>query len=122
EHRVRGTGLLFLVEAAGDEVLDGGEGVLLVVARHGEGDPRALGGGEQEDAEDRFAVDLLAVLANLDLGPEPAGGLDELGRGTGVQPEAVANRELPLDHGSCFSVFSATPAGAVSSASRSDAT
>src|SRR5262249_26084161 len=77
-------GLLFLVEASGDQILDGGEGVVLIVARDGERDVSALGGREQEDAEDALPVDLLAVLADLDLGAESAGRLDELRRRPGV--------------------------------------
>ena len=49
EHGAPGR-LLFLVETAGDQVLDGGESVALVLARNGERDVRALRGGEQQDA------------------------------------------------------------------------
>src|SRR5262245_3392399 len=108
--------LLFLVEAACDEVLDRGEGGLLVLAGDGQGDPCPLRGRQQEDAQNALAVDLLAVLADLDLGFEPAGRLDELGRRACVESEAIANGELALDHESWFSD---TTSGATSSASRS---
>src|SRR6476660_4772737 len=111
--------LLFLVEAAGDQVLDRGERGLLVFAGHGQRDPRPLRSGQQEDPQDALAVDLLAVLADLDLRLEPAGRLDELGRGASVESEAVANGELALNHESWFSD---TTSGATSSASRSEAT
>src|SRR6185436_14364289 len=117
-----------LVEAACDQILDGRDRVPLVHAGDGERDPGALRGGEQQDPEDALAVDLLAVLADLDLGLEAAGRLDELGGGPGVQAESVADRKLALNHDSSFCPTT-TPwlaaecaAGAASSASRSDAT
>ena len=88
---------LFLVEAAGDQVLDRRQGVPLVDAGDGERDPGSLRRGEQEDPEDALAVDLLAVLADLDLRLEPARRLDELRRRPGMEPEAIADGELPLN-------------------------
>src|SRR4029453_16609486 len=111
--------LLFLVEAGGGQVLDRGECGLLVLAGDGQRDPRPLRGRQQEDPQDALAVDLLAVLADLDLRLEPAGWLDELGRGARLESEAIANGELALDHESWFSD---TTSGATSSASRSEAT
>src|SRR6201988_3490067 len=90
----------FLVEAPGDQVFHRRDRVGLVVSRGRDDDLRTLRGGQQKNSENTLSIDLLAVLPDLDRRLEAAGGLDEFGRGSSVEAEPVANRELPLDHGS----------------------
>ena len=90
---------LLLVEAVGDELDQGGHGRLLVLARDDEPDRRALGRGQGQDAEDALAVDLVAVLDDLDRGAEAVGQVDELDRGPGVQAQLVADGDGPVEHG-----------------------
>ena len=62
------------------------------------GDHRAAAGGEQEDAEDRLAVDFFVALADLDVALESRRGVDELRGGAGVQAELVLDLDVALDH------------------------
>jgi hypothetical protein len=59
----------------------------------------ALAGGEEQHAQDAFRVDLLAVLRHHHPALEASRGVDQLGRRAGVQPEAVDDLRLLLNHG-----------------------
>ena len=61
----RATALLVLVEPADDQLFDGPRGFDFVVAFDRELDDGAVRGGEEQDAEDRFAVDFLVLPAAI---------------------------------------------------------
>src|SRR5581483_12240153 len=92
-----GASRLFL-EAAGDQVLERRHRLLLVAAVAAERDVLALRGRQHQQAEDALAVDDVAVLDQLDVALEAPGEVHQLGRGARVQPQAVDDLDLVLDH------------------------
>src|SRR5665647_345091 len=97
--RVMSMRSLFLVEAVGDELGERGHGRLLVLARDDQTDRRALRRRQGQDAEDALAVDLVAVLDDLDRRAEAVGQVDELDRGPGVQAQLIADGDGLVEHG-----------------------
>jgi len=89
---------LIFLEIPVDEVFDGGEGGFCVVAFSADNEDGPVAGGEHHEAHDAFAIDLLTVFFDGDIAGELAGGLDELGRGPGVDAELVADGEFAPDY------------------------
>src|SRR4051794_20593953 len=85
------------VELGVDELLDRRDGVGLVGTVGLDGDERAAAGGEEEDAEDRLAVDLLVALADLDVRAEARRHVDELRRRARMKAKLVLDLEFALD-------------------------
>jgi hypothetical protein len=81
--------LFVLAEAVVDQLAQGPESALLVVAVNVQIQLGAFAGGEHHDAHDAFAVGLLAVSAQSDIALELRGQADEFGRGTRVHAEFV---------------------------------
>src|SRR3954453_5658883 len=88
----------YFIEFRVDERLDGVDRRGFVLAIRFDGDSRAAPGGEQEDAEDRLAIDLFVAFADLDVGTKSRGGVDELRGGACVQAELVFDLDVALDH------------------------
>src|SRR5687768_11732677 len=80
-------------------MLDGLERLTLVIALGRNRDPRAVGRGQKEDAQDTLGVDLLVAFAHLHIGAESCRGMNELGRRTGVQAELVFDLDFFGNHG-----------------------
>src|SRR5918993_1287527 len=87
-------GLLVFAEAAGEQLRDGVEAGVGVLALRRHGDGRALRGAEGQQAHDRAPADRLAAAGHGDVGMEALDGLDELRRGASVQALAVDDRQL----------------------------
>jgi len=68
--RVKSMAAILFAEPPVDELREGRPGRPLRPGRRSQDDVRALGGGQGEDPQDAFAVDLAPVLDDMDLGPE----------------------------------------------------
>src|SRR5438270_121114 len=88
--------LLRFVELRLDQLLDGVERVALVRAVRFDEDAGAAPGGEQQDAEDRLAVDLLVAFPDLDVRLEPRGSVHELRGSARVKSQFVLDLEGAL--------------------------
>src|SRR5947209_8013452 len=88
--------LLRFVELRLDQLLDGVERVALVRAVRFDEDAGAAPGGEQQDAEDRLAVDLLVAFPDLDVRLEPRRGVHELRGSARVKSQFVLDLEGTL--------------------------
>src|SRR4051812_45845982 len=88
----------YFVELCVDELLDRVECRALVFAVRFYANARAAPRGEQQDAEDGFAVDFLIAFADLDVGLEARRYVHELRRGACVQSEFVLDLDVALGH------------------------
>src|SRR5690606_32679467 len=86
-----GVSLLVLVEAATDQVGEGGHRGPGLGPVGGDLDLAAVAGAQHQQAHDRQGVDRHPVAGDADLGVETRGQLDEFGAGPGVQATRVAD-------------------------------
>ena len=87
-----------LVEAALEERLDRVGGLGLVGPVEEQFERRVLLGGERHHADDALAVDLVAVLADKELGREPRRLAHDHRRRPGVDAGLVSDRDLASEH------------------------
>src|SRR5260221_2818168 len=89
--------LFSLVELGVDQGLDRIDGRGFVLAVGLDDDAGAPAGSEEEDAEDRLAVDFLVALLNLDVRAEARCHVDQLRRRPRMETEFVLDLESALD-------------------------
>src|SRR5438552_13345948 len=113
----RPRGSFGLAELLAEEFLERRRGVAFVGPFDLELDHRADARGEHHHAHDALRVHAPAVALDPDAALEAGSELRELGRGARVQPELVADADLPLDHAhSPVAAMRVTPSVAPASA------
>src|SRR5512146_2345003 len=97
--RITDTLRSLLPELPVNEAAELGQRLGCVVAHGADRDLTTVFGREHHDAHDALTVHFQIVLLHPQLGSEPAGELDELGRGSRVQPVAVLDLDRSLEIG-----------------------